>query len=206
MHNARKHWRRGLAALALGCCCAATAVAQVTLRLATPAVVTAGSGFTAELSVEGLGPAGDGLALGAYDLDLVLDTDLLSFTAVSFGGGGHSGLDAGISGSFAAFDDSVPGRITLREISFEAASDLTAAQPGSFVLLSVHLTALGPGTWTPRLEAVVLADHDGLALTPNVAAMDVVIRAVPEPAAASLWLLGLVATGVIARRTASFRR
>lgn len=201
MEIARKHWCRGLSTLVIAWgMVAGTASAQVTLRINTPAVVTTGSSFTAELSIEGLGPAGDMLALGAYDLDLLIDSSLLSFTSVVFGDGGRSGLDAGIGGSFTASDSSVPGRLTLREISFESANDLTAAQPASFTLLSVQLTALGPGVWSPRLEAVTLSDQDGVALTATVVATDLTISPVPEPATAILWLAGL--TGVALMRRA----
>jgi hypothetical protein len=191
MEIARKHWRHGLAALALSW--AAAASGQVTLRLSAPAVVTVGSSFTLALSAEGLGAAGDTLALGAYDLDLLLDAARVSFVSVSFGdSGGHSGLDAGVGGSLTAFDASDPGRLTLREISFEAASALTTAQPASFTLLSIQLTALAPGVWAPQLDAITLSDQDGLALTAWVVGPGVTISAVPEPGSAPLCLVGLI--------------
>ena len=184
-------WRVIAAALLFGLL-APLALAQVTLRVSTPNVVVAGTSFSVLILVEGLGNAGDTLALGGYDLDVVLDDTLVSFVGIAFGdAAGHSGLDAGVGGSFQSFDASLPGSVMVSEISLESEPDLLAAQPASFALFTAQLDALAPGVWHVDLDAITLADQSGNALAATVVGGMVTVVPVPEPAPQALLLAGL---------------
>ena len=198
----RTRWRRAAAALLFGLL-TPQAWAQVTLQVSTPSVVVAGTSFPVLVLVEGLGAAGDTLALGAYDFDVVLNDTLVSFVSIAFGdAAGQSGLDAGVGGSFQSFDASQAGRVTVREISLESEPDLLAAQPAGFALFAAQFNALAPGVWHVNLDSITLSDQSGNALTAMVVNGLVTIVPVPEPAPLGMLLAGLAAVGWCARRRA----
>lgn len=190
--------QRAAAAALLGLACGPV-LAEISLRLLAPALVTQGHVFSLQLSIDGLGPAGDGLALAAFDFDLLLDPALVSFVEASFGKpGGASGLDAGVGGSLQGLDAGRPDRVNFSEVSLESAEDLLAVQPNGFRLLEVRLLALAPGQWNAQLQGLTLSDAQGGALSATLLDGAVLISAVPEPAQA--WLLSLGLAGLVALR------
>lgn len=178
--------------------------AQVTIEVSAPSVVVAGTSFPVSVVVGGLGGIGDTTALGAFDLDVLLDDTLVSFVSVAFGDSfGLSGLDAGVGGSFQSFDTSQAGRVSVREISFESEFDLLAAQPSSFTIFEAQFNALAPGLWNVDLDSITLSDQSGNALTAVVISSMVTIAPVPEPSQLGMLLTGLFAVGWFVRRRVS---
>lgn len=194
--KAHPAWRSFAAALLLALL-APLAAAQVTLRVSAPDAAIVGTSFAVQVSAEGLGDPGDTLALGGYDIDLVLHSVFVSFVSLAFGdAGGHSALDGGFGSTFQSFTRA-PDRVTVSEFSLDSEADLLAAQPGSFVLFTAQVAATATGSWLADLDTVTLADQSGNALTPNVVNAGVTIVPVPEPTALALITAGLA--GVLLR-------
>ena len=73
-----------------------------------------GDTVAVDLVASGL-TAGGPPSLGAFDIDILYDPNILSVLAASFGVPGY--LDLGVSGSIQSWDLSVPGVIRLSEVS-----------------------------------------------------------------------------------------
>ena len=129
-----------------------------------------------------------GLGVGGFDLDLLYDAAVLQLDAVTFG----SGLDLGGFGSSRFSDGSLAGTLSAFEVSFEDPSDLLAAQPPSFALLTLRFVAVGAGTSALSAAAgpsgTALSDAFGGVLATTFSGSSV---SVPEPALA--WLLAAAA-------------
>ncbi len=97
--------------------------------------------FSTALLVSGLGNGPDSLSLGAYDLNISFNPDILTFSSVAFNGA----LDEGIFGSF--YDSSVTsGLLNLFEVSFEDATLLNAQQRDGFLIATLDFDLLASGT------------------------------------------------------------
>lgn len=198
--KANSAWR-GFSTALLLTLLAPLAAAQVTLRVTAPDSAIVGTSFAVQVSAEGLG---DALALGGYDVDLVLDSMLVSFVSLAFGdAGGHSALDGGFGSTFQSFTPETD-RVAVSEFSLDSEANLLAAQPGSFVLFTVQVAATSSGSWLADLDTITLADQSGNALTPTVVNTGVTIVPVPEPTALALVTAGLA--GVLLRVRRARRR
>jgi hypothetical protein len=137
----------------------------------------------------------DGAApsLGAYDLNILYDPSMLSFSgssSVSFG----EQLDLFGSGSMRQVDDRVAGIINLYEISLDLADDLNQLQLSSFTLATLTFDTLIEGMST--LDAVVntLGDAYGDPLEADIKGAQVRASSthpIPEPLALLLFITGL---------------
>ena len=163
----------------------------------SPVATSVGGSFSLDLVVAGLG---DGIApsLGAYDLDVLFDTSLMSLDSVSFGdllGGAADALQD-------AFANGV-GSWNVSELSLLSPSELDALQPASFVLATLDFTAVAEGTGSVALGNAIAGDGFGSPLELQLGAARVEIgggAVVPEPGAALLFGLGALAVARARRR------
>ncbi|MCU0934726.1 MAG: cohesin domain-containing protein [Gammaproteobacteria bacterium] len=161
---------------------AAALPAHAATVAAIPTSPATGVGGTLVVDVIALGLVESAApSLSAYDIDLKYDPAILGFGFVTFG----NGLDVlSLGGNLQVDDGSVPGTVSVQEVSFDLPDDLNDLQPGTFTLFSVSFTALSVGTSFLDVEIQSLADAFGLPLGAAVAGEATVV---PLPAAA--WLL-----------------
>jgi len=189
--------RRPLALLLLALLFAARGEAVSIGLDPSPVATSAGSTFTLDLVVAGLG---DGAApsLGSYDLDVLFDASVLALDAVAFGA-----LLGGPADSLQAAAEIVAGTWDVSELSLLSPSELDALQPTSFVLATLSFSALAAGTTSVTLTGLA-GDAFGRALDLQLGAARVEIAGgavVPEPGAALLFACGALAVAR-ARRAA----
>lgn len=169
----------------------------------TALTVSAGDTFAVDLQISNLGA---GNAVGAYDIDIGFDPNLMSLAGVFFG----NGLDVLGLGSL-QFSTSGVGQLNLFELSLDTAVDLIALQPGTFVLATLNFFAVAPGTSAITLSLNALGDANGDPLPASLVAGSVTIAAnasVPEPESYALVAVALLIVAGIQRRRklASSRR
>jgi hypothetical protein len=158
-----------------------------------------GDSVTVDIFISGLG---DGFApsLSAFDLDVVYDPAVLSFSSYALG------PYLGDTLLWEAFDDSwgliASDRVDIAEVSFLLDSELDSLQPGKFTLASLTFDILAAGQSDLTLENVVLGDAFGGELVVDKI-QNGVINPVPEPA--TLLLLGSGLAGLAGFRK-KFRR
>jgi hypothetical protein len=149
-----------------------------------------GDSVSVTLMVGGLGDF-SARSLGAFDLDLIFDPTVLSFTGYDLFG------DLGDIGLFEADDLSVgeyaPGVIGLAELSYLFDFELIALQADSFALAEVFfdISLLEDPDFTHiSIVPFAFSDEVGLAFTDiDVRGATIATRDVPEPA--SILLLGI---------------
>jgi len=176
-----------LLALGLGAIPAANAV---TISLVPEqGAIQAGATALVDVVASGLTDSDNAGAIGGYDLNVAFNSSLLSWTATTFG----SGLN--VTG-FGDIQDSHPVTgsprvVDTAEVSFDAPADLTALQPNSFVLFTLSLTGIAPGTSALDLSVGSLTDEHGNPLVADVQGSSLTVTPVPLPAAGWLLLSGL---------------
>jgi hypothetical protein len=127
-------------------------------------------------------------AVGAFDLDVSFNPDILSFDSVTFGSGlGDSLRSSGVSG----------GTIDIAAVSLLLPSDLHLLQPAEFVLATLSFNAVAKGTSDLAFSQALLFDAFGLSLSAVDGAGSV---AVSEPPTSSLVLI-LAFVGLIRHMT-----
>ena len=176
----------------IGACFAgvlAASAGATTVGLVLPnAGIPVGSTFSVVLQVSGLrGNSAD--TLGLFDIDLGFDRTRLLLDEVSFG----THLDAQGLGSI---QDAVVGigTVNLFEQSLDPASVLQALQPDTFALATLTFLAVGagPASFQLRVNSFLNANSDPLIFSISPPG-SVVIAAIPEPASAWAFSLGLLA-------------
>lgn len=151
-----------------------------------------GDDVTLTLMVGGLG---DGVApsLGAFDLDVIYDPSVLSFTSYTMMG------SLGDVVLFEALDESLGdlgGAIALAEISLLTDAELDLLQGSSFALaeLTFHIDALAaPDSTHLSLEDIAFSDGSGIDFTDVDLRGATIGTVVPEPSSLLLLGLGLLA-------------
>jgi len=141
-------------------------------------------------------------ALGAFDLRLVYNPNLLGFTDLVFG----DQLDLFGLGSITGFsEDPSPavGAVSIFEVSLDSITDLETLQEDSFTLVTLSFIGLSPGLSPLHLPAsdIVLSNARGVEI-PAVAHSALVH--VPEPATIALFTLGLIGVGFTKRSKRSY--
>lgn len=182
---------------------------QITLEQATQSVAP---GDSVELAVRiaGLGN-GTAPSLGAFDLDLVFDPAIVTYSGIVFGDpllGDLLGPIVGSVGGSAV--DAAAGTLNLFAVSLDAAGDLDAMQPEEFTLASIRFDAIGLGRSTIEFANVVLGDANGTGLVPDLVrgATIRVSQGVPDDGmvASGAFLVGFTAWCMRWRRTQEANR
>lgn len=103
-------------------------------------------------------------SLGAFDVDVSFDPNLLAFGSVTFGDPilGDQ-LDLFGLGSLTGVIPGV-GTVNLAELSFDLPADLDSLQAGSFTLATLSFNTLATGTTSLGISVNDLADSLGSAL------------------------------------------
>ena len=175
----------------------------ITLGL-DPATQGAAVGSSVEVAVviSGL-TAGGAPSLGSFDLRIEFDPAILGSPAAVFGDPvlGDQ-LDLAAFGPLTVVDTTVPGEISIAEVSLDALDDLNGLQADSFTLATLTFLAIGAGVSPLDLVLnVPLADAEGVALTGvEVAGGSVTVTKtgqVAEPQTALLMTCAVGAFGVV---------
>lgn len=150
--------------------------------------LSVGQSVEVEVLVAGLGD-GTGPSLGAYDLALTYDPELLAFT------------DLWTEGYLEPTGSRALSEITSNDISSQVAvvsmaspAALHGDQPSEFTLFRATFEALAPGQATFDLEVEVLGDADGRALAAEVFTASATLGRIAEiPTLSTGALVALVA-------------
>ena len=158
-----------------------------------------------DLEIAGL-TAGGPDSLGAFELEVLYDPDILSFTSVNFG------LFLGNPDLFEAdiyFDNSSPGVVYLDETSWLEADSSTCifcAEPylddlqgESFILAQFSFLGVQVGSSDLVIQNEVLSDAFGSAIS-NLVIENASVSVVPEPATILLLVSGMAGMGVFGRK------
>jgi hypothetical protein len=159
--------------------------------------VSGGSATTVDLVISGLG---DGAApsLGTFDLDVVFDPLILSFSGATFG----DQLDLFGLGDLQFVTPGV-GTVNLFELSFDFADDLDTLQLNSFLLARLSFDTLAGGSSALSITVNALGDSIGDPLQANLVAGNINVEgssAIPEPASLPLIGIGMLGMIVLAMR------
>ena len=99
----------------------------------------------------------DTQALGAFDLELLFDPNIVTFNSITFG----SGLGFSFQDTFSVNS----GTQAVLESSLEFPSDLLAFQLSDFLLFTVNFVSTGFGETLVSLQNVILGDENGQEIT-----------------------------------------
>ncbi len=166
--------------------------------------VNSGDALRLSLTVDGLNNQ-SAPSLGAYDLALDFNSDLLSLTTI-YWGDAALGNQLDLAG-FGSLQDIINNAVNLHnrslnffELSFDSAEDLDQQQAGNFTLLSLLFTSSNAGIADFSLHINALSDAWGNALTADIRNASVTIEdgnmtTVPESSAWLLLMMGLIALG-----------
>jgi len=99
----------------------------------------------------------DTQALGAFDLELLFDPNIVTLNSITFG----SGLGFSFQETFSVNS----GTQAVLESSLEFPSDLLAFQLSDFLLFTVNFVSTGFGETLVNLQNVILGDENGQEIT-----------------------------------------
>lgn len=163
--------------------------------------INSGYALRMNINVEGLNNQ-SAPSLGAYDLTLDFNSDLLNLTGI-YWGDSALGNQLDIAG-FGSLQDVINSaldthtrNLNLFELSFDSAEYLDQQQAGNFTLLSLLFASSNTGVADFSLQINSLSDAWGNALVANVLNTSVTVKdgstaTVPEPSAWLLLMSGLI--------------
>jgi hypothetical protein len=190
--------RKLLLASLLGLALAAPPAGAISIAL-LPSAVSAAVGGTVDLAVVVSGLDTSSSSLGSYDLDLTFDSSLLTFASLDFGDALSDVLDPSSSIQIGPFVGG--GVIDFAEVSLLSHSELQTIQSAlgdPLTIATLHFTVSAEGTSSVAIsQALAAGGSTGGALPVTSLAgarvTGVAAGAVPEPGAAALFALGLLA-------------
>jgi hypothetical protein len=146
--------------------------------------VNVGNSIQVDLNISDLDST---LGLGAFDVDLNFDPNLMSFKSATFG----TSLDVLGLGDIQSIT-ALTGTLNLYEISLDTPADLLNFQSSSFNLVKLDFVAIGPGSTDINILVNALSDANGLAFSAETLSGQVDIASpVSEPQTFALLLVGL---------------
>ena len=159
---------------------------------------TIGVGDTADfdLWISGLGSY-KAPSLGAFDLDIMFDQNILAFGSLIFG--------SSLGSSDSSVDTTTPGVVALDETSFLLTSELYTYQPESFILASLTFTMINLGFSDLTLEKVVLSDAPGTGVITVQELHGAKVYPVPVPCTFLLLLGGLAGLAGLRKKLRNLR-
>lgn len=139
---------------------------------------------------------GEPPSLGAYDVTVYFNSNILAFSSVVFGDPilGNQ-LDLFGLGSIQNFTPGI-GNINLFELSLDSSDDLDAFQAGDFTLAILTLSTIGSGTSSLDINVIALADAVGAPITSVTSGSEITVTEVsgiPEPRTVVITTFGLAA-------------
>ncbi len=159
-----------------------------------PASTAVAGGHLATIAIWAVGDDIDSRGLGAYDISVTFDGNMLRFDSAqseSALGAFTTGLDVSLLAS----------GVNAVEVSFEAPDDLIALQSGELPLVTLRLLAIAPGTSALAFSGAILGDASGAALSASFNTGSITV--VPEPGALILCMVGLLLLNATLRRRRS---
>lgn len=186
---------------------AAFAIPTISLVPSSGTVSPSGS-FFIDINISGLQSSGTDAVVGAFDLDLLYDPSLFSPVIAPPTGFGLLLGDISLSEASGGIDASLPGTVSLFEVSLLTPAELDALQDDSFTLATIGFMAISAGGTSGVFSTsdVIVSDDlgDPLSLASPTATATVRIVAVPEPGMFLMLLVGAFGLLVVAHRR--FRR
>ena len=167
-----------------------------TITLTSDPAVGVGQTTIVELVVDDLGATAMAPSVGAYDITISFDANLLGFVGVAFGDPvlGNQ-LDLSGLGSIHGDDPGVGG-VDVFEVSLDLPGVLNSQQAAAFVLARLTLIGLSEGTSALGVVVNALSDADGLALPAVATSGSIDVVAVPEPAVLIYFATGAALVGL----------
>lgn len=123
-------------------------------------------------------------SLGAFDLDIYFDANVLNYSGFSWGDSVQGDqLDLAQLGSLNGYDASLAatGVLNFYEISLDDSAALNTLQAGDFGLLTLNFSALNVGVSSLSLSVNSLSDAEGFDLAAQIHNGEVAVSAVPLP-------------------------
>lgn len=192
-------------------CLAALAPAQalqITLSPHGGNQIAPGGILLVDLGIAGLQSGSLSTELGAWQLDLYYDPDLLMFIpGAPTGFGTALGRTVGVTEALTGADHSTPGLLRLDEVSLLDGLTLDGLQGDGFRLATVAFQVLTPMLTAPAntilfADDVLLGDAGGNRIPVALSEIPVLILQVDEPATLAIFGLGLAALVWSRRRQA----
>ncbi len=188
----KKHlWFLGLAFGLLPSVIFAEVAQAVSLGLnPTTRNVSVGNQFEVDITISDLGNF-QAPSVSTFDLDVIFDSNVLSFNKANFG---DPVLGDQLDISFGSFTGVTPGsgKTNIFELSFDFPGVLNTSQPESFTLATLTFDAVQQGTSELELQVNALGDALGISIPVVEPIGNVTVKKtqIPEPFPEPLTLLG----------------
>lgn len=162
-------------------------------------LVETGKPLMMDVVISGLG---DFVApsISAFDFDLSFDNNILAFNSFDFGDPVLGDLLDTSGFAFKDVDDTMPGIVSISEVSGDFDVELNVAQPETFILGVANFEAIAPGTTSLDLTVQGLLDENvsPFSLESDPESVSVSTQMVTEPQV-TLGILGLGVTLVLGK-------